>query len=78
MKRLLVLIVSLAVMSQVEALPTGVGEIGDNGCVCHGASAEETMVNLSGLPDVYNSSQTYNLTTHNRIGFTIKWHPRWI
>ncbi len=61
MKRLLVLIVSLAVMSQVEALPTGVGEIGDNGCVCHGASAEETVVNLSGLPDVYNSSQTYNL-----------------
>ena len=40
MKRLLVLIVSLTVMSQVEAFPTGVGEIGENGCVCHGESAQ--------------------------------------
>lgn len=62
MKRLLVLIFSLAIMSQVEAVPTGIGDIGDNGCVCHGASSEETNVTLLGLPDVYNSSQTYNLT----------------
>ena len=62
MKRLLVLLLSLAIMSQVEAVPTGVGDIGDNGCVCHGAYSEETKVNLSGLPDVYNSTQSYNLT----------------
>ena len=62
MKRLLVLLLSLAIISQVHAVPTGVGDIGDNGCVCHGASSEETKVNLSGLPDVYNSTQTYNLT----------------
>ena len=62
MKRLLVLLLSLAIISQVQGVPTGVGDIGDNGCVCHGASSEETKVNLSGLPDVYNSTQTYNLT----------------
>jgi len=62
MKRLLVLLLSLAIFSQVEAVPTGVGDIGDNGCVCHGAYSEDTKVILSGLPDVYNSSQTYNLT----------------
>ena len=62
MKRLLVLLLTLAIISQVEALPTGIGDVGDNGCVCHGASTEETKVNLFGLPDVYNSSQTYNLT----------------
>ena len=62
MKRLLVLLLSLAIISQVEALPTGIGDVGDNGCVCHGASTEETKVTLFGLPDVYNSTQTYNLT----------------
>ena len=62
MKRLLVLLLMLAIISQVEALPTGIGDVGDNGCVCHGASTEETKVTLSGLPDVYNSTQTYNLT----------------
>ena len=41
MKRLLVLLLSLAIISQVEAVPTGVGDIGDNGCVCHGASSED-------------------------------------
>ena len=62
MKRLLALVVSLAIFSQVHALPTGIGEIGNNGCVCHGAASEGTIVSLSGLPDVYNSSQIYNLT----------------
>ena len=62
MKRLLVLLLMLAIISQVEALPTGIGDVGDNGCVCHGASTEETKVTLFGLPDVYNSTQTYNLT----------------
>lgn len=62
MKRLLVLLLSLAILCQVEAIPTGIGDIGDDGCVCHGASSEETNVTLLGLPDVYNSSQTYNLT----------------
>lgn len=62
MKRLLVLLLTLAIISQVEALPTGIGDVGDNGCVCHGASTEETKVTLLGLPDVYNSTQTYNLT----------------
>ena len=62
MKRLLVLLFSLAIISQVEAYPSGIGDNGDNGCVCHGAYSEETTVILSGLPDVYNSTQTYDLT----------------
>ncbi len=62
MKRLLVLLFTLAIISQVEAYPTGIGDNGDNGCVCHGGSSEETNVTLLGLPDVYNSSQGYNLT----------------
>ena len=62
MKRLLVLLLSLAIISQVEAYPTGIGDNGDNGCVCHGGYSEKTNVTLIGLPDVYNSSQSYNLT----------------
>ena len=61
MKRLLVVVISLAIFSQVQAIPTGIGDVGDRGCVCHGGVSEETAVNLTGLPEVYNSSQTYNL-----------------
>ena len=62
MKRLLLMAVLLIIISQVEAAPQGIGSIGDNGCVCHGGSKENTTVALFGLPEVYNSSQVYNLT----------------
>ena len=34
----------------------------NNGCVCHGAADDSTSVNLEGLPEIYNTSATYQLT----------------
>ena len=45
------------------AFPDGIGQQGDKGCVCHGAERElKTQANIDGLPDSFNSSETYNLT----------------
>lgn len=41
----------------------GIGQEADNGCVCHGAERElKTQGNIDGLPERFNSNQTYNLT----------------
>ena len=61
-RRLLPLLILFALVSQGQALPTGVDSRGDDGCVCHGGIDESTIVTLSGLPEQYNSSQEYNIT----------------
>ena len=61
-RRLLLLLIFFALASQGQALPTGVGNLADDGCVCHGGIDESTIVTLSGLPEQYNSSQEYNIT----------------
>ena len=62
MRRVLALLFILVSVGQSYALPTGVDDRGDDGCLCHGGSDESTVVTLSGLPEMYNSSQEYNVT----------------
>ncbi|MBB70719.1 MAG: hypothetical protein CMB28_06405 [Euryarchaeota archaeon] len=62
MKRVIVLAVLLSLIGQSQALPDGIGDRADDGCLCHGGSDDTTIVNLSGLPEIYNSSMQYNLT----------------
>lgn len=45
----------------LQARPTGIGQIGDNGCVCHGASSDTAVVTLEGLPEVWEGNTTYQL-----------------
>lgn len=46
----------------LSSMPTGVGELGDNGCTCHGGDSDTVSVNLHGLPDMYASNTSYNLS----------------
>ena len=62
MKRVIVLAVLLSLIGQSQALPDGIGDRADDGCLCHGGSDDTTIVNLSGLPEIYNTSMQYNLT----------------
>ena len=64
MKRAL-LIASIFLMSLAPssiAYPDGVGDIANDGCLCHGASNQDTVVQIFGLPESYNHSTEYNLT----------------
>ncbi len=62
MKRVIALAVLLSLIGQSQALPDGIGDRADDGCLCHGGLDDTTIVNLSGLPEIYNSSMQYNLT----------------
>lgn len=64
MKRAL-LIASIFMMTLAPssiAYPDGVGEIANDGCLCHGASNQDTVVQVIGLPESYSYSTEYNLT----------------
>lgn len=45
-----------------SSMPTGVGELGDNGCTCHGGDSTSVSVNVLGLPELYAPNMTYNLS----------------
>ena len=62
MKRVIALAILLSLIGQSQALPTGIGDRANDGCLCHGGSDDTTIVNLSGLPETYNSSEEYNFT----------------
>ena len=49
-------------MPQLDAAPGGIGTAGDNGCSCHGGESPDTVVSVTGLPEKYNSSETYKFT----------------
>ena len=62
MKRVIALAILLSLIGHSQALPEGIGDRADDGCLCHGGSDDSTTVSLVGLPEVYNSSMEYNLT----------------
>ncbi len=46
----------------ISSLPTGVGEMANEGCLCHGGASEATVVLISGLPGEFESNATYNIS----------------
>ena len=59
---LALVLLMLVAAPQFEAMPTGIGSAGDNGCSCHGGAAADTQVIVTGLPDSFNASETYAFT----------------
>ena len=48
-------------MHNVDGFPNGVGDIGEQGCLCHGAENDLTSVEIVGLPEKFESNTTYFL-----------------
>jgi cytochrome c oxidase subunit 1 len=58
---------ALLLAPEIESYPTGIGNVKDQGCYCHGSTPSSAVVpSLEGLPSEYNSSETYTLN----ISFT--------
>lgn len=69
-KRILYLVIILVFFLMIPATqsyPTGIGEDGDRGCVCHGAIDESTEIIIQGLPIKFESNTSYSgvLTVSN-------------
>ena len=48
--------------SLVEAFPVGIGQVADRGCLCHGEVSSEVAITVQGFPEIYNTSERYNIT----------------
>ena len=50
-------LISLVMVPQFDAAPSGIGSAGDNGCSCHGGPSSDTVVSDIGLTENYNASE---------------------
>ena len=48
--------------NNVDGFPNGVGDVGSEGCLCHGEANTDTSISLSGLPEKFESETNYSLT----------------
>ncbi len=58
---LLFAVLILMPVHEVDGFPNGVGDIGEQGCLCHGAENDLTSVQIAGLPEKFESNTTYFL-----------------
>jgi len=57
----LFIILVLSPINTVDGFPNGVGDIAEQGCLCHGAENDLTSVEIAGLPEKFESNTTYYL-----------------
>ena len=64
-QRFLHLVIILAMLLAIpvtQSYPSGVGEVANDGCVCHGVIRETTEVTIEGLPTKFESNTSYSIT----------------
>lgn len=59
---LVLLLFSSLGLSSSQSFPIGVGELANDGCACHGSASNSTESFLVGLPEFFESNQTFELT----------------
>ena len=47
--------------NNVDGFPNGVGDVGSEGCLCHGEANPDTHITLSGLPEKFEADTNYSL-----------------
>ena len=65
LQRFLHLVIILAILLAIpvtQSYPSGVGEVANDGCVCHGVIRETTKVTIEGLPTKFESNTSYSIT----------------
>ena len=57
------LVMALVISPAAVSYPNGIQGVKDSGCNCHGAvTSSEVVPSITGLPDQYNYSETYEIT----------------
>ena len=60
--QLVIILTILLAIPVTQSYPRGVGEVANDGCVCHGVIRETTNIIVEGLPTKYESNTSYNVT----------------
>ena len=59
---MLVLVLLALLIPFATSAPWGIGEIANDGCLCHGERNTNTQVEIQGLPDSFEANMTYNFS----------------
>ena len=57
---LMILITIFLIIPSTQSYPNGVGEVANDGCICHGAIQSTTEIKVDGLPTKYEANTSYN------------------
>ena len=61
--RAMVVVIVLALLTQVAvSAPSGIGSAANEGCLCHREKSTDTIVELHGLPESFESNTSYNFS----------------
>ncbi len=60
-RRVLLTCALFLLLPGASSFPAGVGDVANEGCLCHGAQDEGLALRLEGLPEVYTPGTTYDL-----------------
>lgn len=61
--RAIVIVFVLALLAQVAvSAPSGIGSSANEGCLCHGESNSNTIVEVRGLPENFESNTSYDFS----------------
>ena len=61
--RALIGIVILGLMVPLAtSAPSGIGTAANDGCLCHGEKNSDTLIDIQGLPDSFESNTSYNFS----------------
>ena len=59
----MVVVILLTLITQVvHSAPSGIGKVANEGCLCHGEKNTNTIVDLQGLPQSFESNISYNFS----------------
>ena len=62
LRPMLVLVLLALLIPFATSAPWGIGEIANDGCLCHGERNTNTQVEIQGLPDSFEANMTYNFS----------------
>lgn len=58
----LLFFVLLVASPQVQSIPSGVGEVANDGCLCHGAKSSQSSIIIDGIEQNWIANKTYNMS----------------
>jgi len=58
----LLLLILLFTSPLAQSFSSGVGDLADDGCLCHGVKSQSTTVIIDGIPQQWVANSTYNMS----------------
>ena len=62
MRALIGIVILGLIVPLATSAPSGIGTAANDGCLCHGEKNSDTLIDIQGLPDSFESNTSYNFS----------------